>query len=246
MPEKCSCRLARAMGLSFDGQSVRMSGAPKIPFPFPKLNVWTLMGWYLPWLLREGQEMLGLWTMASWDVVAQSWDKGTPPAPVSQILGAVAWLSLLHRVSGTFLGSPELCCILGWVGVCGGTLKHPLGHTWRGHGLVGAGSAHPECATLPALPLVQLPRKLFQQPAKEETHHLLEQLFGASARRAAEGWEQLRRGQEQHGGTRSSGLGDGAVVTHPLPPGSRLNSGTCRQGFSLVLPTVLLPLRWRV
>lgn len=186
LPEKCSCQLARAMGLSFDGQNMRMSGTPKIPFPFPKLNVWTLMGWYLPWLLREGQEMLGLWTMASWDVVAQSWDTGIPPAPVSQILGAVAWLSLLHRVLGTFLWSPELCCILGWVSVWGGTLKHPLGHAWPGHGLVGAGGAHPECATLPALPLVQLPRKLFQQPAKEETRHLLEQLFGASARRAAE------------------------------------------------------------
>lgn len=50
------------------------------------------------------------------------------------------------------------------------------------------------------------------------------------------GLEQLRRGQEQHQGMRLSGLGDGA----------ELNSGTCRQGFSLVLPTVLLPLRWRV
>lgn len=50
------------------------------------------------------------------------------------------------------------------------------------------------------------------------------------------GWKQLRRGQEQHGGTRSSGLGDGAVVTHPFPPGSQLSSGMCRQGFSL--PTV--------
>lgn len=101
----------------------------------------------------------------------------------NQILGAVAWLSLLHRVLGTVLGSPELCCILGWVTVCRG--KHPLGHTWRGHGLVGAGGAH-QCATLPALPLVQLPRKLMQHPPKEETRHLLEQLFGVSARRAAE------------------------------------------------------------
>lgn len=34
------------------------------------------------------------------------------------------------------------------------------------------------------------------------------------------GLEQLRKGQEQHQGMRSSGLGDGAVVTHPFPQGA--------------------------
>lgn len=48
-----------------------MSWAPKVPFLSCKLSVLMLMAWYLR-LPREGHELLGLWTMADWDVVAQS------------------------------------------------------------------------------------------------------------------------------------------------------------------------------
>lgn len=99
------------------------------------------MGWYL-WLLREGQELLGLWTMAGWDVVAQSCfplgntelGQGvTSSASQSQLLGAVAFLALLHRVSGILLGQNIPRTVL-WFrfGKClwGDTLKCPLSLAW--------------------------------------------------------------------------------------------------------------------
>lgn len=94
----------------------------------------------------------------------------------NQILGAVAWLSLLHRVSGTFLGSPELRCILGWVTLWKDT-KTSFG---PGHGLVGAGAAPPRVCLGPAS------QKAVPATSRGGNGHLLEQLFGVSARRAAE------------------------------------------------------------
>lgn len=69
-----------------------MSWPPKGPFLSCKLSVLMLMAPYLL-LPREGRELPGLWTMAEWDVVAQSWcslgntelaelGQGGSPAPV--------------------------------------------------------------------------------------------------------------------------------------------------------------------
>lgn len=149
------------------------------------MNAWTPKGWCLPWLPREGQEVLGLWTMASWDMVAQRWDNGTncPRTRQNQILGALAWPSLLHRLSGIFLESPELCCILGWVSVCGGTLKHPLGLVWPWAG--GSRQCPPRACHAPSTALSPASPKAVPAASTGGDCHLLEQLFGASARRAA-------------------------------------------------------------
>lgn len=108
--------------------------APKIPFPFPKLSVLTRMGWYQQ-LLREGQELLGLWTMTGWDVVAQSCcplgntELGQGGTPSSQMLAAVACLALLHRALETLLGQniPRIVLLFRFGGcLWGDTLKCPV------------------------------------------------------------------------------------------------------------------------
>lgn len=121
MPEKCNFRLSQPMGLSFDGQNVRMPGGSKNSFCLPKTECLDAEG-LVPALATEGRTG-GAWPVDHGQLGCGGSELGqgnTPSTSQNQILGALAWLSLLHRVAGTFLESPELCCILGWVCVCGG------------------------------------------------------------------------------------------------------------------------------
>lgn len=143
---------------------MKMSGGSKNSFSSLQTECLDTEG-LVPVLATEGRTG-GAWPVDHGQLECGGSEVGqgdTPGTGQNQMLGSVSWLSLLHRVSGIFLGSPKLCCILGWVSVC---VKHPLGLAWPWAG--GTGSAHPACATLPPLLLVQLPRKLFQQPPEEE------------------------------------------------------------------------------
>jgi len=237
--------------LSFGRKNKRTSWAPKIPFPFPTLSVLTLVGWYLL-LLREGQELLGLWTIAGWDVVAQNCcslentelgQEGTPSIPQSQMLGAVACLALLHRALGTLLGQniPRIVLRFRFGGCLGGDIL--------------------KCPLSLAMPTWNVPRSLhcawsffqescFGRPSASEAGDLSSLGAGgwcnhrALARRTAEDEISL-------GGTSGAMQGHEIIfllvmeqllhITFLQGSGSQLSSGVCSQGFSLVLPSTALP-----